>query len=157
MREEFEAENDGIVIPTQVWLLADPRTIRERRQNRDIAASSVVFVVKGRKEAQSMVKNGNKAAGVWYQVELYMNTGPESRCELRCGWGQIENKCGRKPKCGYCSGQHGTSDQKCNVEGCTAKQGSLCGHTLEKCLNCKGNHIAFNSRCEKKTEAAEAA
>jgi len=41
--------------------------------------------------------------------------------------------------------------------GCTAKQGSLCGHTLEKCLNCKGNHIAFSSRCVKKTEAAEAA
>jgi len=156
MREEFEAENEGIVIPTQVRLLANPRTIRERRQNGEIAASSVVFVVQGCKEAQSMVKNGNKAVGVWYRVELYMNAGPDSRCELGCGWGHIENKCGSKPKCGYCSGQPRTSDQNCNVEGCTAKQGSLCGHTLEKCPNCKGNLIAFNSRCVKKTEAAEA-
>jgi outer membrane biosynthesis protein TonB len=66
MREEFETENEGIVIPTQVRWLANPRTIRERRQNREIAASSVVFVVTGSKVAQSLVKKGIKAAGVWY-------------------------------------------------------------------------------------------
>jgi len=38
-----------------------------------------------------------------------------------------------------------------------AKKGSLCGHTLEKCPNCKGNYIAFSSRCVKKSEAAKAA
>jgi len=43
------------------------------------------------------------------------------------------------------------------VVGCIAKQGSHCGHTLEKCPNCKGNHIAFSSRCVKKREATEAA
>jgi hypothetical protein len=32
-------------------------------------------------------------------------------------------------------------------------QGSLCGHTQEKCPNYKGNHIAFSSRCALKTEA----
>jgi hypothetical protein len=157
MREEFEAENEGIVIPTQVRWLANPRTIRERRQNGEIAASSVVFVVKGSKVAQSLVKKGIKAAGVWYRVETYTNEGPDSRCELCCGWGHIENKCGSKPKCGYCSGHHRTGDHKCNVVGCTAKQGSLCGHTLEKCPNCKGSHIAFSSRCAKKREATEAA
>ena len=40
--------------------------------------------------------------------------------------------------------------------GCTAKQGSHCGHTLEKCPNCNGNHIAFSIRCAKKPEAARA-
>jgi hypothetical protein len=157
MREEFEAENEGIAIPTQVRWLANPRTIRERRQNGEIAASSVVFVVKGSKAAQKLIKKGIKAAGVWYRVEAFTNAGPDSRCELCCGWGHIESKCGSKPKCGYCSGNHRTSDHKCNVVGCMAKQGSLCGHTLEKCPNCKGNHIAFSSRCAKKTEAAKAA
>jgi len=33
MREEFEAENDGIVIHTQVRWMAKPRTIRERTRN----------------------------------------------------------------------------------------------------------------------------
>jgi hypothetical protein len=157
MREEFEAENEGIKVPTQVRWLANTRTIRERRQNGEIAASSVVFVVKGSKAARGLVKNGIKAAGVWYRVETYTNAGPDSRCELCCGWGHIENKCSNKPTCGYCSGHHRTGDHKCNVVGCTAKQGSLCSHTLEKCPNCKGNHIAFSNRCAKKTEAARAA
>jgi len=53
MREEFEAENEGIAITAQVQWLANPRTIRERRQTGEIAASSVVFVVKGNKVARS--------------------------------------------------------------------------------------------------------
>jgi hypothetical protein len=157
MQEEFEAENEGVAIPTQVRWLANPHTIRERRQNGEITASSVVFVVKGSKVAQNVMKKGIKAAGVWHRVEAFTSAGPDSRCELCCGWGHIENKCDNKPKCGYCSGNHRTSDHKCNVEGCTAKQGSLCGHTLEKCPNCKGNHIAFSSRCAKNSEAARAA
>jgi len=39
MREEFEAANDGVHIATQVRWLANPLTIRERRQNGEIAAS----------------------------------------------------------------------------------------------------------------------
>jgi len=155
--EEFEVENEGIVICTQVRWMANRHNSRERRQNGEIAASSVVFVVKGCKVAQTLLKKGIKAAGVWYQVETYMNEGHDSRCELCWGWGHIENKCSSKPKSGYCSGHHRTSDHKCNVVGCTAKQGSLCGHMLEKCPNCKGNHIAFSSRFVKKREATEVA
>jgi hypothetical protein len=65
MREEFEVENEGIVIPTQVRLLANPRTIRERRQNGEIAASLVVIVVKGSRVVWSLVKNGIQVVGVW--------------------------------------------------------------------------------------------
>ena len=63
---------------------------------------------------------------------MITNKGPDSRCDLCWGWGHMENKCGRKPKCGFCSGHHWRSDHKCNEVGSTAKQGSLCGHTLEK-------------------------
>jgi len=157
MREEFDAENQGIMTHTQVKWFANPRTIREGRKNGEIATWSVVVFVKGSKVAQSLVKKGIKAAGVWYQVETYPNEGPDSRFELCCGWGHIENKCGSKHKCGYSSGHYWTGDNKCNVVGCTSKQGSLCGHTLEKCPNCKGIHIAFSSRCAKKREATEAA
>jgi len=136
MREEFEAETEGIAIPTQVRWLANPRTIRERRQTGEIAASSVVFVVKGSRLAQSLIKKGIKAAGVQYRVEAFTNAAPDSRCELCCRSGHIEAKRGNKPKCGYCSGNHRTGDHKCNVVGGMAKQGSLCGHTLEKCPNC---------------------
>jgi hypothetical protein len=136
MREEFEAENEGVAIPTQVWWLGNPRAIRERRQNGEIAASSVEFVVKGSKVAKGLVKKVIKAAGVWYRVETYTKVGPESRCELCCGWGHIKNQCGSKPTCSYCSGHHRTSDHKGNMVRCTAKQGSLSGHTLETCRNC---------------------
>ena len=66
MREEFELENEGIVIITHVRWLANPRTIRERRNNGGIAASSVVFVLKRSKVAQSLIRKGIMAAGVWY-------------------------------------------------------------------------------------------
>ena len=145
------------MITTQVRWLANPRTIRERRQNGEIAASSVVFVVKGGNVAQSIVKKGIKVAGVWYRVQTYTSEGPGSKCELCCGWGHIENKCGSKPECGYCSGHHRTNHHKCNVVGCTAKQGSLFGHTLGNCPNCKEDHIAFSSRCVNAREATEAA
>ena len=54
------------MIPTKVRRLANRRAIRERRQNGEIATSSVVFVVKGSKVAQSLVKKDIKVAGVWY-------------------------------------------------------------------------------------------
>jgi hypothetical protein len=66
MREEFEAENEGIVIPTQVWWLVNPQTIRERRQNGEIAASSVVFVIKGSQVAQSVVKKGINISKLYF-------------------------------------------------------------------------------------------
>jgi len=157
MRDEFEAENKGIVIPTQVRWLANARAIMERRQNGEMAVSLVVFVIKGSKVAQTLVEKGIKEAGVWYRVETSMNEGPDSWCELCCGCGHIEIKCSGKDKCAYCSGHHRTNNQKSIMVGCTAKQGSLCGHTLEKCRNCKGNHIAFSSRCVKKREATESA
>jgi len=118
-------DNKGVTIPTQVRCLANPRTIREMRQNGEIAASSVAFVIKWRKAAKGLDKRGIKAGSVWYPVEIYTNMGSESRCELRCGWGHIVTKCGSKPTCGCCSGHHRTNDHKCNVVGCTVKEESL--------------------------------
>jgi len=66
MLEKVEVDNEGIVIPTQVRWLANAHTIRERRQHGEIAPSSVVFVLKGSDVAESLVKHGIKAAGVWY-------------------------------------------------------------------------------------------
>jgi len=98
MREELEAENEGIAISTQVRWLANHQNIRERRQNGEIAMSSVVFVVMGSRLAQSLIQKGIKAAGVWYRVEAFTNAAPNTRCELCCGRGHIENKCRSKPK-----------------------------------------------------------
>jgi hypothetical protein len=103
--------------------------------------------------AQRLIKDGINAVGVWDLVEPFMNVGPESRCEHCCGWGHIESKCSGNLASGYCSGPHRTSTYKCDVVRCSAKQVSPCAHTPEKCPNCKGNYIAFSSRCTKKAEA----
>jgi hypothetical protein len=84
MLEEFKVEKEGIAIPTQLRWRANPRTISERRRNGEIAASLVVFVVKGNKVPQRLVKMGIKAARVWYGVKMYTSAGPDSGCELCC-------------------------------------------------------------------------
>jgi len=132
---EIEVENKGVTIPSQVWWLENPHPIRETRQNGDIAKSFVVFVAQGIDGAKDLDKNRIKAAGVWYQVQMSIRVCPGSRYERCCGWGHIENNCGSKPTCGYCSGHHRTRDHECIMAGCTAKQGSLWSHTLKKCPN----------------------
>jgi hypothetical protein len=157
MRDEFDELNEGIVIPTHIRSLVNPHTLRERRKNREISMSSVVFVVKARRLAQSVIKKDITAVGTWYGAKVFPNAGPDIWWELCCGWGHIENKCGNMPKCGYCSGTQRTSNHRCNEVGFMSKQASFCCHTLEKCPNCKGNHIAFSSRCAKKSKDAKAA
>ena len=110
MQEEFETENEGVAIPTQVRWLANPRTIRKMRQKGVITSSLVVFVVKGSKVTHNLINKGNKAAGVWHRVEAFTSAGPDSRYDCCCGWGEIENNCSNKPKCGCCLGTHRISD-----------------------------------------------
>jgi len=65
LREEFEAGNEGIVSPTQLRWLANLRTIRERRQNVEIAKSFTAFGVKRSMVVQNIIKYGIKAMGLW--------------------------------------------------------------------------------------------
>jgi hypothetical protein len=102
MREEIQAENEGVAIPAHVKWLLNPRIIKEREQRGEIKASSVVFIVGGKKVAQRLVNKVVIAAEVRYEVELYTNAGPDSLCELCCGLGHSESKCSHhQPKCGY--------------------------------------------------------
>ena len=83
--------------------------------------------------------------------------GPDSWCDICCGLGHTEYKCSNKPKCSYCSGNHRTIDHKPDVLWCTAKQGSLCGHMLERYPNCNRKYSAFGRRCAQKTKPSKAA
>jgi len=60
MQEEFEAENEGIQIPTTVWRLGNLHTMMEWRLHRDIVASSVVCVVKGSNTAQRWSRSASR-------------------------------------------------------------------------------------------------
>jgi hypothetical protein len=113
----------------------------------------VVFIVRGKKVAQSLVNKGVIPAGVQYKVKPYMNAGPDSLCELCCEWGHIESKCSHhQPKCRYCAGPHRSREHRCKVIGCTLNQGALCSNMQEKCPNCNWNHIAFSGKCAKQID-----
>jgi hypothetical protein len=96
---------------------------------------------------------------VKYDVERFMTAGPDSFCGVCSRWGHVEAKCGslKMPTCMLCAGQHLTKDHKCNVVGCKANAGQNCTHNVDKCVNCKGNHIAKANVCVKKQEAIKTA
>jgi hypothetical protein len=158
LRQELQAENEGVVVPFAISWIGGPKDVQKKKGDGK-KASSVVFAVKGSKMAEKVLKGGLRAAGVKYDVEKFMTAGPDSFCGVCSRWGHVEAKCGalKMPACMLCAGQHLTKDHKCNVVGCKANAGQNCTHTVDKCVNCKGNHIAKANVCVKKQEAIKTA
>jgi len=158
LRQELQAENKGVVLPLAINWIGGPKDVQKKKTEGKIA-SSVVFAVKGSKMAEKVLKGGLRAAGIKYDVEKFMNAGPDSFCGVCSRWGHVEPKCGslKMPACMLCTGRHLTKDHKCNVVGCKANAGQNCTHNIDKCVNCKGNHIAKANCCIKKQEAIKTA
>jgi len=158
LRQELQAENEGVVLPLAINWIGGPKDVQKKKAEGK-KASSVVFAVKGSKMAEKVLKGGLRAAGVKYDVEKFVNAGPDSFCGVCSRWGHVDAKCGslKMPVCMLCAGRHLTKDHKCNVVGCKANAGQNCAHNVDKCVNCKGNHIAKANCCVKKQEAIKVA
>ena len=158
LRQELQAENEGMVLPLTINWIGRPKNV-QKKKGEGKKASTVVFAVKGSKMAKRVLKGGVRAAGVKYDVERFMTAGPDSFCGICSGWGHVEAKCGslKMPACMLYAGRHLTKDHKCNVVGCKANAGQNCTHNVDKCVNCKGNHIAKANVCAKKQEAIKIA
>jgi len=158
LRSELQAENEGVVLPLAISWIGGPKDVQKKKVEGK-KASSVVFAVKGSKMAEKVLKGGLRAAGVKYDVERFMTAGLDSFCGVYSRWGHVEAKCGalKMPACMLCAGRHLTKDHKCNVVGCKANAGQNCTHNVNKCINCKGNHIAKANVCVKKQEAIKTA
>jgi len=158
LRQELQAENEGVVLPLAINWIGGPKDVQKKKVEGK-KASSVVFAVKGSKMAEKVLKGGLRAAGVKYDVEKFVNAGPDSFCGVCSRWGHVDAKCGslKMPACMLCAGRHLTKDHKCNVVGCKANAGQNCAHNVDKCVNCKGNHIAKANCCVKKQEAIKVA
>jgi len=158
LRQELQAENEGVVLPLAINWIGGPKDVQKKNAEGK-KASSVVFAVKGSKMAERVLKGGLRAAGVKYDVEKFVNAGPDSFCGVCSRWGHVDGKCGslKMPACMLCAGRHLTKDHKCNVVGCKANAGQNCTHNVDKCVNCKGNHIAKANCCVKKQEAIKTA
>jgi len=158
LRQELQAENEGVVLPLAINWIGGPKDV-QKKKTEGKKASSVVFAVKGSKMAEKVLKGGLRAAGVKYDVEKFMNAGPDSFCGVCSRWGHVDSKCGslKMPACMLCAGRHLTKDHKCNIVGCKANAGQNCTHNVDKCVNCKGNHIVKANCCVKKQEAIKTA
>jgi len=158
MRQELQAENKGVVLPLAINWIGGPKDV-QKKKGEGKKASTVVFDVKGSKMAEKVLKKGLRAAGVKYDVEKFMTAGPDSFCGVCSRWGHVEAKCGalKMPACMLCVGRHLTKDHECNVVGCRATAGQNCTHNVDKCVNCKGNHIAKANCCVKKQEVIKIA
>jgi len=158
LRQELQAENEGVVLPLAISWIGGPKDVQKKKAEGK-KASSVVFAVKGSKMAERVLKGGLRAAGMKFDVEKFIKAGPDSFCGVCSRWGHVEAKCGslKMPACMLCTGRHLTKDHKCNVVGCKANAGQNCTHNVDKCVNCKGNHIAKANCCVKKQEAIKTA
>jgi len=158
LRQELQAENEGVVLPLAINWIGGLKDVQKKKAEGK-KASSVVFAVKGSKMAEKVLKGGLRAAGVKYDVERFVNAGPDSFCGVCSRWGHVDAKCGslKMPACMLCAGRHLTKDHKCNVVGCKANAGQNCTHNVDKCVNCKGNHLAKANCCVKKQEAIKVA
>jgi len=79
LRKELQAENEGVVLPHAINWIGGPKDV-QKKKGEGKKASSVVFAVKGSKMAEKVLKGGLRAAGVKYDVEKFMNAGPDSFC-----------------------------------------------------------------------------
>ena len=72
LREEIEAENEGVEIPMQIRWLGRVPDIKQRSAEGAIRGSSVTFVVRGQPMADKIIKSGLRVAGRQYQVEAFV-------------------------------------------------------------------------------------
>jgi hypothetical protein len=120
IREEFTAENVGLVISMKVQWFGNPTRIRERYRNREITASSMAFAIERQLDAHRILNSRIRAAGIRYEVEKYVIPGPDCMCRICCERGYIENKCPKPdpPQFMFCQGKHPTENHICNVVDC---------------------------------------
>jgi hypothetical protein len=153
LRQELQAENKGVVLPLAIGWIGGPQDVG-RKKGEGNKASSVVFAIKGSKMAEKVSMGGLRAAGVKHDVERFMTAGPDSFCGICSRWGHVEAKCGalKMLACMVCAGKHLMKDHKCSVVGCKVNAGQNSTHNVDKCVNCKGNHIANANVCVTKQE-----
>jgi hypothetical protein len=159
LREEIEAENPGVVIPTAPHWVGSVNRIMERWGQGEIRGSTVIFAIQDKRIAERLLATGLRAAGLCYKVERYAIEGPDAICANCSGWGHIAEKCDAPARCMYCAEDHPASQHHCLIPTCTEPKGPghLCKYNKEKCANCGGKHVAQSGKCADKQRAILAA
>jgi hypothetical protein len=155
LREEIEAENQGVVIPpfSMRWIRA--RRFNEEQWQRGSlpgGKASVVFKVPNKGAGQKLLEE-IWVAGNRFRAERFLQSKADTLCDICSMWGHSGFRChSRKAACGICAGEHKTAEHVCEVTTC-GKKARACAHTRVKCPNCRGEHLAQDGRCEMKRVA----
>ena len=89
-REELEAENEGVRIPSAVRRLSGAASVKAGYEEKTITASSVVLAVADEATYRLVRRGGLQLQGRRCDTEAYEEIRPDVRCD-RCsgGWGHI--------------------------------------------------------------------
>jgi len=159
LREQIEAKNEGIAVPTfsMRWIRPQGSIERQYQEGRlPQNAASVVFKVPGRAVAQKLLTEmwvvGNR-----FRALPFIADKADTLCGNCSQWGHSEFRC-QKPTatCAICAGSHRTEKHRCEVATC-GMEGKGCPHTDMECPNCGGGHPAQDARCGAKRTAIEIA
>ena len=160
LREQIEAENEGVVVPpfSMRWMRSK-RIIEQYYQKGRLPqdAASVVFKVCSKVVGKKLLTE-MWVAGVKFRAMPYIADRADTLCSRCSQWGHSKFCChqGGAPVCVICAGPHRTEEHKCEVVIC-GRQGKICPHTAMKCPNCGGNHPTQDGRCKAKGVAIEIA
>lgn len=157
LREELEAENDGVRIPADIRWLSRAKAQARYRETRG-GSSAVVAAVLGEATFGRLCRSGVRLIGRKHEIDAYQEARPDVCCGRCSAWGHIAPHCkATAPRCGICAKDHATDDHRCPVEGCRTGRGRPCPHGTARCANCQGPHGARADVCKAKREARQAA
>jgi hypothetical protein len=155
LREQIEAENEGVVVPpfSMRWMRAK-RIIEGHYQQGRLphGGASVVFKVPNKAAGQKLLTE-MWVAGNRFKAIPFIPNKADTLCGSCSRWGHSEFQCPQaEVTCAVCAGKHRMESHRCEVATCEAI-GRVCPHTAMKCPNCSGNHPARDARCRAKVNA----
>ena len=117
LREELEAENEGIWVPTAARWLCGTVTRTPFNEGR-LTRPSVVLTVVEEAAAGCLCQRGACLVGVRHEVEPFEKGRQDAFCSRCCAWGHIAPQCpAADSRCALCREVHQTSGHRCPVEG----------------------------------------
>jgi len=144
LREQIEAENPGVMVPTlsMKWMRAVSTIERHYQAGRlPKNAASVIFKVPGKAAAQKLLVE-MWVAGNKFHALPYIPDKANTLCGACGQWGHSEFQCQQGvATCTICADSHRTEEHRCQVATC-GKVGKVCPHTEMKCPNSGGCHGA---------------
>jgi len=140
VKDEIETFNKDLKLAClPVWL-----TSEEARQGK--LHESVILAFKSEEEAKKAVRNWLVIAGVSVRTAVYLVIKLTDQCKRCQKFGHHQTKCQNQETCQFCAGNHNTRQHGCFL--ClTLIKGTICAHTVYKCVNCQEKHQSNSVEC----------